>query len=297
MTHKKIVSALGMFMCLLMLVTACGKGGATVRSGASSQAGEAGTHPGEQAGWPTEFRIGYQKSSILLFVKEKQSIEKRLAAHGIRVSWFEFQSGPPLLEALNAGKIDAGYAGGAPAVLAQGTPGAQLVYLAYEPEVARAIVVPKHSTIKSLLDLKGKKVAFAKGSSAHYTLISALATVGLTISDITPVNLQPSDARAAFERGDADAWVIWDPYLADAEEHAGAKILADPKRAAAQFSIQTKIPEEIWRRTLERRQYGVYPLNADVVAAQQRIADSFYQAGLVREKIRVQDAVIQSDLR
>ncbi|GIM44939.1 hypothetical protein DNHGIG_04880 [Collibacillus ludicampi] len=228
MKGKKIFSGLSLLVLLLVFATACGNGGATgaaKQSGPSSKNGESSTQQGNQGDWPKELRIGYQKSSLLLFVKQKRSIEERLSSHGVHVSWFEFQSGPPLLEALNAGKIDIGYSGGAPAVLAEANPGSQLVYLAYEPEVARAIVVPKNSTIHSLSDLKGKKVAFAKGSSAHYTLLSALATVGLSISDITPVNLQPSDARTAFERGDVDAWVIWDPYLADAEEHAGARIL------------------------------------------------------------------------
>jgi sulfonate transport system substrate-binding protein len=338
MNRKRFAFGLSLMALLLMLITACGNAGVTSSAKPSGQSSQTGVSSAENQGnWPKELKIGYQKSSLLMIVKQKRSLEERLAPYGVHVSWFEFQSGPPLLEALNAGKIDAGYSGGAPAALAEAAPGSQMVYLAYEPEVARAIVVRKNAAIHSLADLKGKKVAFAVGSSAHYTLLSALATVGLTISDIQPVNLQPSDARTAFERGDVDAWVIWDPYLADAEVHAGARILADakglprqygfilgrreyiqqypeiqkllieelskvhqetqadPKQAATQFSKDTKIPEEIWRRTLERREYGVYPLNDDVVSAQQRIADTFYAAGLIREKIQVKDAVLSTN--
>ena len=93
----------------------------------------------------------------------------------------------------------------------------------------QAIVVPKDSAIKTLADLKGKRVAFGKGSSAHNLLVAALEKAGLSWSDITPAPLAPADATAAFVKGSVDAWSIWDPYLALAELKENARVLVFDK--------------------------------------------------------------------
>ena len=142
--------------------------------------------------------------------------------------WTEFPAGPQLLEAVNVGAIDFGNTGEAPPIFAQAA-GAPLVYVAHEPPAPRgeAILVPKDSPIKTVADLKGKKVALNKGSNVHYLLVRALERAGLKYSDIEPVFLAPADARAAFERGSVHAWVIWDPFQAAAEAATGARTLAD----------------------------------------------------------------------
>jgi sulfonate transport system substrate-binding protein len=175
-------------------------------------------------------RIGFQKYGTLTILKARGALEKRLAAQGVDVKWTEFQAGPVLLEALNVGSIDFGTVGEAPPIFAQAA-GANLVYIANEPPapLSEAIVVPKESTLKSVADLKGKKVALNKGSNVHYLLVRALEKAGLEYKDVQTVFLPPSDARAAFERGSVDAWVIWDPFLAAAEKQLGARILADGK--------------------------------------------------------------------
>jgi sulfonate transport system substrate-binding protein len=89
--------------------------------------------------------------------------------------------------------------------------------------------VPKDSPIKSVAELKGKKVALNKGSNVHYLLVKALEKQGLKFTDVQAVYLPPADARAAFERGAVDAWVIWDPFLAAVEKQSGARLLADGK--------------------------------------------------------------------
>lgn len=89
--------------------------------------------------------------------------------------------------------------------------------------------MPKASTIKSVAELKGKKVALNKGSNVHYLLVRALEKAGVAYSDVQVVYLPPADARAAFESGRVDAWVIWDPFLAAAEKQLGARVLADGK--------------------------------------------------------------------
>ncbi|MES2960331.1 MAG: sulfonate ABC transporter substrate-binding protein [Pseudomonadota bacterium] len=174
-------------------------------------------------------RIGFQKSASLLTLQKTQgTLEKRLAPLGVAVKWVEFPAGPQLLEGLNVGAIDIGYVGEAPPIFAQAA-GAKFVYIGNDPAApeAEAIVVPKDSAIRSLADLKGKKVALNKGSNVHYLLVKALEKHGLKYADIQPVFLAPADARAAFERGAVDAWAIWDPFLAAVEKQSGARILVD----------------------------------------------------------------------
>ncbi|RJG05517.1 sulfonate ABC transporter substrate-binding protein [Noviherbaspirillum cavernae] len=175
-------------------------------------------------------RIGFQKYGTLTILKARGTLEKRLAAHGVDVKWVEFPAGPVLLEGLNVGSIDFGTVGEAPPIFAQAA-GANLVYVANEPPApsSEAIIVPKTSTLKTVAELKGKKVALNKGSNVHYLLVKALERAGLQYKDIETVYLAPADARAAFERGSVDAWVIWDPFFAAAEKQLGARILTDGK--------------------------------------------------------------------
>jgi sulfonate transport system substrate-binding protein len=173
-------------------------------------------------------RIGFQKYGKLVLLKSKGTLDEKLKAVGYKAVWTEFPSGPPLLEAVNVGAIDFGNTGEAPPVFAQAA-GAPIQYVAYEPPAPKgeAILVPKDSPIKSVADLKGKKVALNKGSNVHYLLVKALEKAGVKYSEIEPAFLAPADARAAFERGAVDAWVIWDPFQAAAEAATGARTLAD----------------------------------------------------------------------
>ena len=173
-------------------------------------------------------RIGFQKYGKLVLLKSKGTLEDKLKAAGYKVVWTEFPSGPPLLEALNVGAIDFGNTGEAPPIFAQAA-GAPIQYVAYEPPAPKgeAILVPKDSKLTSVADLRSKKVALNKGSNVHYLLVKALEKAGIKYSEVEPVFLAPADARAAFERGAVDAWVIWDPFQAAAEAATGARTLAD----------------------------------------------------------------------
>ncbi len=277
-------------------------------------------------------RIGYQKYGKLVLLKGKGSLEEKLRPFGYKVSWTEFPSGPPLLEALNVGAIDFGIAGETPPIFAQAA-GAPLVYLAYDPPAPQgeAILVPKDSPIKTVADLKGKKVALNKGSNVHYLLVRALEKAGLKYTDIQPVFLAPSDALAAFSRGSVDAWVIWDPYEAAAEASTGARVLADGtgvvanyqfyftsksflahdakavdvflealneaddwtrnniEAVAEQLSPSVGLPASVLAVSLKRESYGILPISDDVIASQQRIADTFFGLGLLPKTITVSD--------
>ena len=201
-------------------------------------------------------------------------------------------------------------------------PARRLVYLAYDPPAPQgeAILVPKDSALKSVADLRGKKVALNKGSNVHYLLVKALEKAGLKYTDIQPVFLAPADALAAFSRGSVDAWVIWDPYEAAAEASTGARILADGtglvsnyqfyfssknflahdakavdvvldalneaddwtknniEAVAEQLSPSVGLPASVLAVSLKRKSYGILPISDDVIASQQRIADTFFGA-------------------
>ncbi|MGV8920275.1 MAG: sulfonate ABC transporter substrate-binding protein [Pseudomonas sp.] len=279
-------------------------------------------------------RIGYQKYGTLVLLKAKGSLEKRLAEQGVQVQWTEFPGGPQLLEGLNVGSIDFGVTGETPPVFAQAA-GADLLYVANEPAApsSEAILVPKNSPITSVKDLKGKKVVLNKGSNVHYLLVRALEDAGLKYSDIQTVFLAPADARAAFERGSVDAWVIWDPYQAAAEKQLQARTLRDGKDIVdnLQFYLATKpyaqnhpqviqalieeiravgewskanpsdvaqqvapllgLSEEISLTTVKRQGYGAQLITPEVVAAQQKIADSFYQLKLIPKPLSIKDVI------
>jgi sulfonate transport system substrate-binding protein len=176
-----------------------------------------------------EFRIGYQKAAgTLALLRASGSLEKRLQPEGVRVTWSEFTAGPQLLEGLNAGAIDFGYVGEVPPIFALAG-GANFVYTAYELPTphAEGILVGKDSPIQNLGQLKGKKIAFNKGSDVHWLVVNAIQQAGLKYSDIQPVFLTPADARAAFQRGAVDAWAIWDPFFVAAQRQIGARVLTD----------------------------------------------------------------------
>lgn len=132
------------------------------------------------------------------------------------ITWSTFTSGPPQIEALNAGRIDFAITGNTPPIVGGLTD--TKVISAYSNEAkGDAILIPQGSDIKSVADLKGKSVAVARGSSAHGHLILQLEKAGVDPGDLDINFLQPSDSKSAFESGQVDAWAVWDPYTAIAE--------------------------------------------------------------------------------
>src|SRR5881392_1133122 len=174
----------------------------------------------------TQLRIGYQKSAVNLVILKQQGTLEKLFPQA-KVQWIEFPAGPQLLEALSAGSLEFGLTGDTPPVFAQAA-GKDLLYVGAEPAkpLSSAILVPRDSAIRQLSDLKGRRIALQKGSSAHYLLVRAVEKALLQWADIQPVYLAPADARAAFERRSVDAWAIWDPFYAAAELALGPRVLA-----------------------------------------------------------------------
>ncbi len=174
-----------------------------------------------------EIRIGYQKNGVLVIARQRATLEQHFASQGVDVKWVEFSSGPPMMEAMNVGSIDYGAVGDSPPVFAQAA-GANIVYAAGQPITnGQGILVPNNSSIHKIGDLKGKRIGFTKGSSAHNIVVQTLEKAGLTYADITPVYLTPPDAGPAFANGSIDAWAIWDPYFAIGETRQNGRILVN----------------------------------------------------------------------
>jgi sulfonate transport system substrate-binding protein len=279
-------------------------------------------------------RMGNQKVGAFALLKASGMLEARLKPLGYTVTWKEFTSGPQLLEGVKSGAIDFAHSGDAPPIFAQAA-GAPLLYIGYAPDgpKSEAILVPKDSTIKSVAELKGKKIGLNKGSNVHYMLVRALAKAGLQYTDVELVFLPPADGRAAFEKGAIDAWVIWEPYRTTAVVALGARTLIDGTGlvsnndfffvakpfaqanpqiidvvlgatrdifaqaakdipgTAKTFSAATGFTESVMEAVLSHRGFDVHPMNQEVIAEQQRIADAFKTIGLISGAINVVDAV------
>ena len=183
--------------------------------------------PAAQAQDGKTLRIGFQKYGTLTIVKALGTLDKRLAEQGVTVKWTEFPAGPQLLEGLNVGSIDFGTVGEAPPIFAQAPARAGVRGQRARRARQRGHPGAQDSPLRGVADLKGRKVALNKGSNVHYLLVKQLERAGVAYRDVNVVYLTPSDARAAFERGAIDAWVIWDPFQAAAEKQLGARVLAD----------------------------------------------------------------------
>jgi len=163
-----------------------------------------------------------------------------LSALPFKVSWSDFTSGPPMLEAMASGSVDVGGVGDAPPVFAaSGGEQVEIVGARSVPSGDQdALVVPKGSSITSIQQLKGKKIAYGSGSSANYHLLTVLNKAGLTTKDVTLVSLQPANALAAFTSGAVDAWDIWPPYVQQVVAQNGAKVLAIGSQYGSPYSFE-----------------------------------------------------------
>lgn len=146
-----------------------------------------------------------------------------------KVRFARFTYGPPLVQAAASGDIDLGSVGDVPPITGAAQEyGFKIVAVERSLTPTRPqenIIVPKGSPIRTLADLKGKKIAVPQGSSAHGLALNALKSVGLTPKDVRLVFLDPAAGATAFATGKVDAWAIWNPQSAIAIEH-GARVLA-----------------------------------------------------------------------
>lgn len=175
------------------------------------------------------FRIARSKQLTGLAALEAQGgLEKALAPLGLEVKWFEFLAGPQQFEAFNSGALDLATTAESPPVFAQAANGPVAYIAKMAPNGALvSLVVPASSSIKTVADLKGKKVAFQKSSIGHYLMIRALEEQGLEITDIESVNLAPPDANVALAQSRIDAWFIWEPFVTRAVQAGTGRVILD----------------------------------------------------------------------
>ncbi|MFF0543323.1 ABC transporter substrate-binding protein [Nocardia thailandica] len=166
-------------------------------------------------------KVGDQKAiSIEVLMKASGQLENL----PYKVEFSTFTAGLPLVEAASAGGIDLAQTGNTPPIFgAAAKADIKVVGALAATGRGDAILVGKDSPIASVADLKGKRVAVFKGSSANALLLLSLEKAGLSLKDIEPVYLSPGDGYTALKRGDVQAWAIWDPYTAIAEQESGAK--------------------------------------------------------------------------
>jgi sulfonate transport system substrate-binding protein len=178
-----------------------------------------------RAGETKKLRVGFQKGeAVLMTARANKDLETLLDPKGIAVEWIEFQFGPPMLEAMRAGSVDVGAVGDTPPVFAQAAHD-DLLYIAANRGAPQSVLLPPGSNIRTLLDLKGKKIAFGRGSAAHNFTLLILEKAGLQYGDIQPIYLGPADAGPAFSQGAIDAWSIWEPYASLFNTRDGVRTL------------------------------------------------------------------------
>jgi sulfonate transport system substrate-binding protein len=196
--------------------------------------------PADPAG--VVLRVGDQKGGTQSLLRGANL----LAGMPYRVEWTTFSAGPPLIEAARAGAIDLGQTGNTPVIFAAAAKArVQLVAASQGNVVSDAILVPKDSPIRTVADLRDKRVAVGKGTSAHGQLLYSLRAAGMTLDDVDPAYLAPSDAYAAFKQGQVDAWATWDPYTAQAQLEAGARVIADGTGTANGYSFEVASNEAL----------------------------------------------------
>jgi sulfonate transport system substrate-binding protein len=198
----------------------------------------------------------YNPVSILL--KNKGWLEKEFEKDNIKIRWVQTLGSNKALEFLNAGSIDFGSTAGSAALVAKinGNP-IKSIYVYSRPEWT-ALVTRKDTSIASIADLKGKRVAVTRGTDPHIFLVRALLSAGLSEKDIQPVLLQHPDGKTALIRGDVDAWAGLDPMMAQAEVEDGARLFY--RNAAANTWGILNVREEFARQhpDLVKRVLAVY---------------------------------------
>jgi taurine transport system substrate-binding protein len=177
-------------------------------------AGCAVDHSGQDAQKPT-IRIGYQSfPSGDLIVKNSKWLEQALPDYNIK--WTKFDSGADVNTAFIAKELDFGALGSSPVARGLSAPLNIPYQVAFVLDVAgdnEALVARNGTGITTIADLKGKRVATPFASTAHYSLLAALAQNGLSPADVQLIDLQPQAILAAWDRGDIAAAYTWLPTL------------------------------------------------------------------------------------
>ncbi|WP_405970420.1 ABC transporter substrate-binding protein [Streptomyces sp. NBC_00988] len=224
--RRSLVPA-ALLLPLALLLTACGGNSAAETSTGTDGKGSLTLNVGDQKGG---------SEAVLRAAGELKNLD-------YKIKWSTFTSGPPLLEAVNAKAVDIGGVGNTPPVFAAGADSKIKVVAAWHgTSEGDAILVPKDSKLSEPQQLKGKSIAVAQGSSAHFQLVASLKAAGLSIGDVKVKYLQPADALAAFTSGKVDAWAVWDPYTSQILQAKQGRVLTTGEGVTNGLSFQVAAP-------------------------------------------------------
>ena len=224
--RRRLVPA-ALLLPLALLLTACGGNSAAETSTGTDGKGSLTLNVGDQKGG---------SEAVLRAAGELKNLD-------YKIKWSTFTSGPPLLEAVNAKAVDIGGVGNTPPVFAAGAGSKIKVVSAWHgTSEGDAILVPKESKLSKPQQLKGKSIAVAQGSSAHFQLVASLKAAGLGIGDVKVKYLQPADALAAFTSGKVDAWAVWDPYTSQILQAKQGRVLTTGQGVTNGLTFQVAAP-------------------------------------------------------
>ncbi|MEU6590684.1 ABC transporter substrate-binding protein [Streptomyces sp. NPDC046881] len=222
--RRRLVPA-ALLLPFALLLTACG--------------GNSSADTGTDGSGSVTLDVGDQKGGSEAILRAAGELEN---LH-YKIKWSTFTSGPPLLEAVNARAVDIGGVGNTPPVFAAGA-GSRITVVAAWHGTSRGdtILVPDDSELTRPRQLKGRSVAVAQGSSAHYQLVASLKAAGLSLSDVKVKYLQPADALAAFTSGKVDAWAVWDPYTSQVLQAKQGRVLTTGDGITNGLTFQVAAP-------------------------------------------------------
>ncbi|WP_329556222.1 ABC transporter substrate-binding protein [Streptomyces sp. NBC_00696] len=224
--RRRLVPA-ALLLPLALLLAACGGNSTAETSTGTDGKGSLTLNVGDQKGG---------SEAVLRAAGELKNLD-------YKIKWSTFTSGPPLLEAVNAKAVDIGGVGNTPPVFAAGADSKIKVVAAWHgTSDGDAVLVPKDSKLSRPQQLKGKSIAVAQGSSAHFQLVASLKAAGLSLSDVKVKYLQPADALAAFTSGKVDAWAVWDPYTSQVLQSKQGRILTSGEGVTNGLSFQVAAP-------------------------------------------------------
>lgn len=232
---RRPLAAPALLLPLALLLAACsGSSSATTSS--------AGSGDGTDGKGSLTLNVGDQKGGSEAVLRAAGELDDLK----YKIRWSTFTSGPPLLEAVNAKAVDLGAVGNTPPVFAAGADSKiSVVAATHGTASGETIVVPNDSPLKKTQDLKGKSVAVAQGSSAHFQLIASLKKAGLGFKDVKVKYLQPADALAAFTSDKVDAWAVWDPYSSQVLEGKSGRVLTDGNGVVNGLNFQVAAPDAL----------------------------------------------------
>ncbi|MET9831357.1 ABC transporter substrate-binding protein [Streptomyces sp. NPDC006385] len=227
--RRRLVPA-ALLLPFALLVTACGGNSAAETSTDTDGQGSLTLDVGDQKGG---------SEAVLRAAGELKNLD-------YKIKWSTFSSGPPLLEAVNAGAVDIGGVGNTPPVFAAGA-GSKITVVAawHGTSKGDTILVPNDSKLTGTAQLKGRSVAVAQGSSAHYQLVASLKKAGLSLADVKVRYLQPADALAAFTSGRVDAWAVWDPYTSQVLKARQGRVLTTGDGITNGLTFQVAAPSAL----------------------------------------------------